>query len=147
MRPTRVVLAVTLVAMLLVLPAGGWAKTKTVLGSVTITKVGAPALTTELVGFAVIANPGLEKAITQQLPPFTLPVFVDGDQDDSGGTGKKPFLNRRFDTTLVLTNTSGAELVIRITLREADGDPLGTAETRTIPPNGTIMVLLSDLVN
>jgi hypothetical protein len=67
-----------------------------------------------LLGFALIANPGLEKTVTIQIPPYTFPVVVNADLDDQGNNGN-------LDTVVVLTNVSGAPLSVRLTLLDASG--------------------------
>lgn len=119
----------------------------TVLGSLVVTKGDGGVLTTELTGFAVIANPGLEKTITQQLPPFTLPVFVDGDTASQPSVPGVPrLLRRNFDTTLVLTNTTASSLAIRLTLLGGGGAPLGPPVSRSLAAHETILLLVSDLL-
>ncbi len=147
-----VVLLVALVAVALSSPSAAPAHPVTVLGSVKITSDPAGTdLTGKLVGFAVIANPGLEKTISVPIPSFTLPVFIDGDKpdvdDDSATTsgGKKPFLNKRLDTALALTNTSGGSLSILVTVRDADGATLGS-ESHTLAANETVLVFISNLL-
>jgi hypothetical protein len=120
----------------------------TIMGSVNVALSGGGTLAPDdLVGFAVTANPGLEKTITQHLPPFTLPVFVDGERDDDNDavTQSRRPLRVRFDTTLVLTNPKTTTIEILVTLRGADGATLGT-QTVVLGPHVTVIVPLSPLV-
>jgi len=65
------------------LPAAVSARPFTILGSLTITgDNNTPLQNNAITGFAVIANPGLEKTIVQQFPPYTLPIFIDGEEED-----------------------------------------------------------------
>ncbi len=138
---------VALVGLLLAFPA--MAPAATFLGSVTITCTPSPCAAGAIVGFAVTANPGLEKTITQPLPPFagavTVPVITDSDEDSTGGGPR--ILRRNLDTVLVLTNTTGSGLTVQLTVRDADGGdpPVGTGSV-LIPAGGTRAVLLSTLV-
>jgi hypothetical protein len=104
-----------LVALLvsLLLPQNSSAKSQTVLGSLTITGAGP----TDLVGVVVTHNPGFEKTISQQIPPYTVPIFVDADVDDTTGQ----VVNSRFETTVILTNTTGATLNLTLTIMDAGG--------------------------
>ena len=139
---TRIVVVLSLLLLIpLLAPSGVWAKRITAQGSVTITG-GTGPLTTQLVVTAVTANPGLEKSITQQLPLpgplFVLPFFVDKEKD-SPRQGD-------LETVLFLTNTTGAVLVVTLTLRDADGEILATSTPPSIPAHGTRTILLSDLL-
>lgn len=140
MRTRCTALLVTFFFMGLLLPWGASAKTKTetILGSLTIT--GATAA--QLVGVVVDHNPGFEKTITLHIPPFTAPIFLDEDkEEDMGGQ----VVNSRFDTTVVLTNTTTDSLAIMLTVRDASGMVLATT-TKTLGANATIMINLSTLV-
>ena len=130
----------TFLMVCLLLPPGVSAKSMTMVGSLEITG----GLTTELVGFAVIANPGLEKAITVQIPPLTFPVFVDGEAEDEA-TSKSKLLTKNFDTTVVLTNTTGAALNLQLKLRDAGGTLLSTTPV-TLAAHATKVILVSDLL-
>lgn len=139
-RGARVV-TVLAVAAALLLPQAGWAGSKTVLGSLTVTKAnGSPLNTGDVVGLALIANPGMEKAIAPQLPPYTVPVFIDVDTDSGSRV-----VNSRFDTTVLLTNTTGSPLPVLLTVRDAEGATLGS-KTLTIVAQGTVAVVLSSLL-
>jgi len=140
----------------LLIPLDGAARTATILGSLTITKVlpdaSRVALTTELVGISLIANPGFEMIIPQQLPPFTIPAFVDVDQEDTSDSAGRRILRKRFETTLVLTNTTGTSLSIELTLwgpsgagPAGNGNPLNKL-SRTLDPHATLVLFLSDLL-
>lgn len=132
----------------LALPLGGEAAPVTIVGSLMITGVGGVALPPNaLSGFATIANPGAEKAITYQIPPFTFPVFVDGDNGVPGNSLK--LLKKNFDTTVVVTNTSGAALTIELRLFDANGTAIPTTPTPevvVIPKDGTKVIVVSDLL-
>jgi hypothetical protein len=129
----------------LALPAPAPARPVTVLGSLTITGDGNVALANNAItGFAVIANPGLEKTIVQQLPPYTLPVFLDGDGPD--GSPSLRLLRRNLDTTVVLTNTTDAVLVIEITVRNAAGVILAGPRDLTFAAHETRTFQLADIL-
>jgi hypothetical protein len=144
-----VVLALSLVAGL-ALPLAAAARPVTVLGSIAISGVDATLVefvltNTQITGFAVIANPGLEKTIVQQLPPYTLPVFIDGDGPD--GSPSLRLLRRNLDTTVVLTNTTAAPLTIRVKIWRAAGTVPPLAETDlTFGPHETKTFQVSDLL-
>ena len=134
----------------LLLPSGVAAKTVTTLGSLTITQIvgtgtAETALTTELVGMALIANPGFEMIIPQQLPPFTIPVFVDVDQEDTSESSGRRILKKRFETTLILTNTTDTLLKIILTFRDPSGKQVGKTQ-KTLDPHATLVLFLSDLL-
>ena len=93
-RGATLISVVLLVSLLL--PQNSSAKTQAVLGSLTITGAGP----TDLVGVEVTHKPGFEKTSSQQLPPFTAPIFLDEDANDTNGD----VLNSRFETTLMLTD-------------------------------------------
>ncbi len=102
-------------------------------------------MTTELVGLALIANPGLEKNITTQIPPFTFPVLVDGETEDAPGATSSKLLTKNVDTTLVLTNTTNGKLSLTLTLRDAGGNVLTTTNT-SLAPNASTVIMVSDLL-
>jgi hypothetical protein len=152
-------------ALATVLAGTAAARPLTILGSLEITgDGGTPLAVGALTGFAVIANPGLEKTIVQQLPPLTVPVFIDGEEADDSARSRPddrpngpPFtdsaerprfrlLRRNLDTTVVLTNTTGATLVIELVLRSAAGDSLGGPRELSFAPHQTRAVQLSDLL-
>jgi hypothetical protein len=126
------------------------ARTVRVSGSLTIAPgTGAPSdLSTALVGLAVVANPGFEKTITIHIPPFTLPIFIDGDRDDddSSALSSHPFVNRRLDTTLVLTNTTASTLNLLVTIYDAAGVALATAVPVSVDAHATKVIPVSDLL-
>ena len=123
----------------LLLPQAASARAQTILGSLTITGVSP----TDLVGIAVIHNPGFEKTITQQIPPLTVPVFVDVDKDDSSGG----VLTSRFDTLVVLTNTTGNTLInITLTLLDTDGNQLATMTINNLGAHASRTINVSDLL-
>lgn len=102
----------------LLLPQNSSAKTQTVPGSLTITGAGP----TDLVGVVVTHNPGFEKTISQQIPPFTVPIFVDGDTDD----------------------TTGGTLNLTLTILDASGTTtLATSMVSLPPPHATTAIDLS----
>ena len=88
----REIHAVTLAALLglgIALPVT--ARPLTILGSLTITgDNNAPLQNNSITGFAVIASPGLEKTMVQQLPPYTIPVFIDGEEADDDSARSRP---------------------------------------------------------
>jgi hypothetical protein len=132
------VLAAVLLGTLLV-PGETAAKRILLLGSVRVDKVtpGGPVAPEdgELTGLAVIMNPGLEKTMAQQLPPYTIPVFVD--VDNGGGPN--------LDTLLALTNTTAAPLEVQVTLYDRTGTVLGT-RTVTLAGHATESFPVSSLV-
>lgn len=135
---TRVVPLLT-VALLLgaLLPGEVLARRVTVLGSLTVTKADLSALTTEVTGIAVISNPGFEKTMAQQLPPFVIPVFADKETDNPG--------QGSLDTLVALTNTTDSALALLLTLRNAAGTVL-SATPLALPARGTAALFVSDLV-
>ena len=141
MRKTCGAIAVSILTMALLLPLPVFAGPHTVLGSLTLTKADDTALTNEVTGFAVLTKPGFDRNITQPIPPFTLPIFVDDDRDDAGR-----ILFFRFDTLVVLTNTTGGSVQIKLTVRNAAGDAILGSATRTLDPHATIVVALSSLM-
>ncbi len=132
--------AVLILSMSLLLPSGTWAKKVVTFGSLTITMSDDTALApTDLVGAAIIANPGLEKTITLQIPPFTFPIAVDTDTNNSGPNN--------LDTIIVVTNISGDTLEIKLNARNAAGDPIAlTPNTFTLDADATIAIRLSTLL-
>ena len=151
MRKRWMALITPILVTALLVPAGAWARRIEAAGGIFIDKcasisgttcVTPGALTNELVVTAVMANPGLEKTITQQLPLpgplYVLPFIVDEDKDNP-----KP---GDFDTILGLTNTTNATLNIRLTVRKTDGTTLATI-LRTLNPFATIEILLSDALS
>jgi hypothetical protein len=142
MRVNRGALLVAGLIAVLLLPSLAGAKRVTVLGSLTValddgSDLGAP-LAGEVTGLSLITNPGIEKTIAQQLPPYTIPMFTDKDK----GTGQGS-----LDTLVVLTNATATALDILIILRDGDGALLpGSPVSRTIPANGTISFFVSDLI-
>jgi hypothetical protein len=128
-----------LLAVGLLLPPNALAKTQTVLGSLMITG----ASPTDLSGVAAIHNPGFEKTISQQIPPLVFPVFVDLDEDDVSGA----VLNKRFDTLVTLTNTTGSPLNnITLTLLDASGATTLGMKTLNLGPHASVLVFVSDLL-
>lgn len=147
MRKVKVLVAVLLALAIggMLVPASALAKRVSVFGSLAIDKctdvacTGTTALTTELNGIVIIANPGLVKNITFQVPPFTFPVFVN-KETDSPGDGD-------LDTRLVLVNVSGNSQQIKLTLRDLNGNPVTlTTDIFTVDVNHTLNLLLSHLL-
>lgn len=135
----RATLLGILLVLGLLLPLGASAKTQTILGSVMITGVSP----TDIVGVAVIHNPGFEKTITQQIPPLTFPVFVDVDKNDSGGA----VLNKRFDTLVMLTNaTAGPLNNIALTLLDASGTTTLASTTISLGAHASVAIFLSEVL-
>lgn len=122
----------------LLLPPGAAARTQTVLGSVTITG----ALPSELVGVVVDHNPGFEKTISLPVPPLTAPVFVDVDKDDMTGQ----IMNSRFETTVVLTNTTASPLTLTLTILDAGGTSTLATKMISVGPHATALVNISGLL-
>jgi hypothetical protein len=85
LRTKRTVWLSALLLVGLLLPQEVSGRTRTILGSLTKTAIGGTSPTMELAGVAVAHNPGFEKTVTQQLPPITIPVFVDDGKDDMTG--------------------------------------------------------------
>jgi len=144
----RKVLVAALLALTtggLLFPASALAKRVSVFGSLTIAKctdvacTGTTGLTTEFSGISVTTNPGLEKTIPFQFPPFTFPVFVNTETGSPGGGD--------LDTRLVLVNVSEGPQTIKLTLRDLDGNIVTlTTDTFTVDTNHTLNLLLSDLL-
>ena len=132
-RRAALISVVLLVSLLL--PQNSSARTQTVLGSLTITGAGP----TDLVGVAVTHNPGFEKTISQQIPPFTVPVFVDADVDDTSGQ----VVNSRFETTVILTNTTGGTLNLTLMILDASGVNTLATSMVSLPPHATTSIDLS----
>lgn len=138
MRKLQRALPLALLVLGLLLSTEASAKTQTVLGSLKITGAGP----LELVGFALTHNPGFEKTITQQIPPFIVPVFVDVDKDDGNGQ----VLNSRFDTTVVLTNTTAVTLNLTLTILDASGTQTLATSNISLAANATTAITLSALL-
>ena len=128
-----------LVAVLLVSGIAA-ARRGNVVGSLTISGDNLP---NRLVGIAVVSNPGLEKTMVQQIPPFTVPVILDVEFDDSSNGPR--ILNKNLDTSVVLTNVSTTPLTVTLTLRDGDGNEIGSVDVQ-IPGNGTRALSLVDAV-
>jgi hypothetical protein len=122
----------------LLLPLEASAKTISILGSALITNVSED----EVVGIAVIANPGLEKSMTQQIPPLTFPVFVQLVEDDANGA----VINKLLDTLVAITNaTNGILDDITLSVMDTSGAPLGST-TFDLAAHASILIFVSDLV-
>jgi hypothetical protein len=149
MRTRSAILVSVLLVLGLLFPTGSWARRDAVVGSLTITKAGGVALSTELVGLAIITTPGWEKMVGQQIPPFTLPIVLDGERDDdddgafSGHSRRGPMYT---DTNLVLTNTTASPLDLELTVRDGAGAVLLDRAPLTLAAHATISTLLSILV-
>jgi len=131
-------LPLALLLLGLFLSAEASAKTQTVLGSLRITGAGP----SELVGFVVSHNPGFEKTITQHIPPFIVSVFVDVDKDNGNGQ----VVNSRFDTTVVLTNTTAGTLNLTLTILDASGTQTLATSNISLAANATTAITLSALL-
>lgn len=133
---------VVLVAAM-VLPVAGAARPVTVLGSVSITTPDeTPLADGSLTGFALIANPGLEKTIVQPIPPYTFPVFMQGEAAEAG----LKLLKKDLDTLLVMANATAAPLSVKVTLRDAAAtSELGVLEV-TLGARETRALAVSDLL-
>jgi hypothetical protein len=127
------------------------ASAATLLRSVSVTKlVGAvesnlTADPPELVGTVVISNPGLEKTITQQLPPFTLPIVIDAE----GSGNSLKVLKKNLDAVLLLTNPSGtAAITVVIRVWDPDGAELTPpgGVSQTLAAHATKAIRISDLL-
>lgn len=138
-----VVLALTMGGMLF--PAGALAKRVFIFGSLTIAKctdvacTNTTGLTTEFNGVVFLANPGLEKTIALQVPPFAFPVFVNTDTVSPGGGD--------LDTTLALVNVSGGSQTIKLILRDSNGTLITlTQDIFTVDADHTLNLSLSSLL-
>jgi hypothetical protein len=138
MRKMFETIALALLVAVLLVPGIAAARRGNVVGSLTISGDNLP---NRLVGIALVANPGLEKTMVQQLPPFTVPVIVDVEFDDSSNGPR--ILNKNLDTTVVLTNVSSTPLTVTLTLRDGDGNDIGSVDVQ-IPGNGTRALSLVD---
>jgi hypothetical protein len=146
---TKVIVLGSLLSMLaLLLPGAASAKRITVAGSVAFTKITPPptsevSLTSELVVTAVMSNPGLEKTVTQQLPLpgplYVLPFFVDEEKGNSGPGN--------LGTVVALTNTTGSSLTVKVTIRDAAGELMGSPELVDLMPFATKLLSISDLID
>jgi hypothetical protein len=127
------------------------ASAATLLGSVSLTKASGGVesdLTTDppdVVGTVVISNPGLEKTITQQLPPFTVPIVIDAE----GSGPSLRVLRKNLDAVLLVTNPSGtAAITVVIRVWDPDGaelTPTGGV-SQTLGAHATKAIRLSDLL-
>ncbi len=147
MRNVKVLVAVLLALTIggMLLPASALARRVSVFGSLLIDRCTNEActttegLTTQFNGVVVIANPGLEKTITFQIPPFWFPVFVNKETDSPGGGD--------LETRLVLVNVSGDFQKIKLTLRDLDGNIVAlTTDIFTVDAAHTLNLLLSNLL-
>jgi len=134
-RATLISVVLVALAAAVLLPQKSSAGTQTVLGSLTITGAGP----TDLVGVVITHNPGFEKTISQQIPPFIVPIFVDGDTDDMTGQ----VVNSRFETTVILTNTTGGTLNLTLTILDAGGTNTLATSMISLPPHATTAIDLS----
>lgn len=147
-----------LLLLALLLPRGVSAATETVLGSLHITAGAATAtcaapapLTDNLFGVVTLANPGLEKTITNHIPPFTHPIFVDVEVEvenemENSGKRKVRVLERRLDTLVVLTNASATGcLSVKLTVLNAAGTATLNEQTISLNPGETQSVFLANL--
>jgi hypothetical protein len=132
--------ALALLVGVLLVPGIAAARRGNVVGSLTIRGDNLP---NRLVGIAVVSNPGLEKTMVQQIPPFTVPVILDVEFDDSSNGPR--ILNKNLDTNVVLTNVSTTPLTATLTLRDGDGNEIGSVDVQ-IPGNGTRALSLADAV-
>lgn len=132
--------ALALLVAVLLVPGIAAARQGNMVGSLTISGDNLP---NRLVGIVVVSNPGLEKTMVQQIPPFTVPVIIDVEFEDSSNGPR--ILNKNLDTTVVLTNVSTTPLTVTLTLRDGDGKEIGSVEVQ-IPGNGTRALSLADAV-
>jgi hypothetical protein len=132
--------AVALLVAVLLVPGLAAARRGNMVGSLTISGDNLPS---RLVGIALVSNPGLEKNMVQQIPPFTVPVILDVEFEDS--SNRPRILNKNLDTTVVLTNVSTTPLTVTLTLRDGDGNQIGNVDVE-IPGNGTRALSLVDAV-
>jgi hypothetical protein len=139
----RALVGVLLILGLLIPTGVGAKRPVAVFGRLSLTNDdGAPfdPAAPPLLGFATIANPGGEKAITMQIPPYTFPVVVRTDLDDQGNPGN-------LNTLVVLTNVSGAVLTVRLTLLDAGGTPVPlTTPLLVLSLDQTVAVSLASLL-
>jgi hypothetical protein len=149
MQTRSIALGATLLIAGLMLATGAWAKKVTAAGSVMFVQCASidgsgncvsPSTPTGLVVTAVTGKRPLKDNITQQAPLpgplYSLAFFVDGD-DGKPNDGD-------FDTQLVLMNTDAVNPIIVRTIVKDTGGALLTNVDRTIPANGTAVVILSD---
>jgi hypothetical protein len=129
------VFAAVLLAGLL-LPQPSTASTQTVLASLTITGAGP----TDLTGVVITHNPGFEKTVSQGIPPYTVPVFVDQEVNDMTGQ----VVNSRFLTTVLLTNTTGGTLNLTLTITDAGGTNTLATIPVSLPAHATTAIDLSE---
>lgn len=144
MRTQLLSLVSALMLVGLLLPTAAVAKRVTAAGSLIFTRENGPALINELVVTTVMANPGLEKTVAQQLPLpgaiYVVPFFVNQEKNNPG--------QGDLDTFVTMTNTTGSPLSIRLTLRGADGNELaGSPSIMNLGPHETILFTLSGLLD
>jgi hypothetical protein len=126
------------------LPMSALAANDNIVGSLAIAAASpAPALTTELVGVAIIANPGFEKTVSQSLPPFTVPVVFQQEPAETTLNANLSHIN--VDTTLILTNTTANVLNLVLTLYDGAGVVLSTTPL-SVNAHATVMKRVSDLL-
>jgi hypothetical protein len=137
-------MAAWLIAGLLAgLSVAAWAANNNIVGSLTIAAASpAPALTTELVGVAIIANRGFEKTVSQSIPPFTVPVVLSEDPASATSANLSQI---NVDTTLILTNTTANVLSLVLTLYDGAGVVLSTTPL-SVGAHATVMKHVSDLL-
>ena len=140
MRKQLAAIASALLVAALLVPEVASARRTVVVGSLTIAGVN---IQNAIVAMAVVSNPGLEKTIVQQMPPFTVPVVVDADLDD---VPKPRVLGKNLDTTVIITNLIAAPVGVTLIVRDGDGQIIGTLDV-SIPGNGTRAVSLADALN
>jgi hypothetical protein len=146
------ILAATLVPV--ILPTQALARQEVMVGSIAYS-ASAPSV----IGLVSMANPGFEKTITYQFPSppstsFTTPFFLDLDVEgeDAESTPRHGrVLNRNFDTTVVMTNTSLAGVTIDLTFFDQAGNPINGTDTTPIHvalgPKATTALFVSNLLN
>jgi hypothetical protein len=154
---TRVTAFVMILAVALVpviLPMQALAQQEVMVGSIAFN-----ASASSVIGLVSIANPGFEKTITYQFPSppstsFTTPFFVDldvGGAESESTPGHGRVLNRNFDTTIVMTNTSLAGVTIDLTFFDQAGNPINGTDTTpihvTLGPKATKALFVSNLLN
>jgi len=153
-RVTTFVMILVAMSVPVILPAQALAHEEAMVGSIAYS-ASAPSV----IGLVAIANPGLEKTVTYQFPSppstsFTTPFFMDLDVEgeDAESTPRHGrVLNRNFDTTIVMTNTSLAGVTVDLTFFDQAGKPINGTDTTPIHvalgPKATTALSVSNLLN
>lgn len=150
----RLALAVTL--RLLISPSQALAQQEVITGSIAYS-ASAPSV----IGLVSINNPGFEKTVAYQFPSppstsFTTPFFMDVNvevemEDSADSIGHRRVMDRNFDTTIVMTNTSAAGTTVDLTFFDQAGNPINGTDITPIHVSlagkATMVLFVSSLLN